>query len=160
MALQTSGSISLGDLQDEFGGLNPIRITEYYRGGAYVPSTRTTTSSSTTSEGPFYSLSFPEYGWAIQEFPPYETVLYWNGVIVFSFDDSDFGVTSSITIGNTIYYRVNFVVSGIPSGGSTYSVYTIRREITTTTTTTVNINTSVPTDGQISLGDFYGATAT
>lgn len=37
MALQTSGAISLLDIQNEFGGSNPININEYYRGGAYVP---------------------------------------------------------------------------------------------------------------------------
>jgi hypothetical protein len=32
-------TISLGDLQTEFGGSNPISISEYYRGGSYVPNT-------------------------------------------------------------------------------------------------------------------------
>ena len=36
MALQTSGAISLLDIQNEFGGGNPIEISEYYRGGTYV----------------------------------------------------------------------------------------------------------------------------
>ena len=39
MALQTSGAISLLNLQTEFGGANPIGLNEYYRGGAYVPNT-------------------------------------------------------------------------------------------------------------------------
>ena len=37
MALPSSGEISLGDLQGEFGGTNPISIIEYYRGGGLVP---------------------------------------------------------------------------------------------------------------------------
>ncbi|NQZ53207.1 MAG: hypothetical protein HRT93_03025 [Piscirickettsiaceae bacterium] len=37
MAIQSSGPISKGDLQTEFGGSNPISISEYYRGGIYVP---------------------------------------------------------------------------------------------------------------------------
>jgi hypothetical protein len=37
MALPSSGQISLGDLQGEFGGTNPISITEYYRGEGLVP---------------------------------------------------------------------------------------------------------------------------
>ena len=37
MALQTSGAISLSQVQGEFGGANPISMSEYYRGGAYVP---------------------------------------------------------------------------------------------------------------------------
>lgn len=37
MALQSSGAISLANVQTEFGGNAPISITEYYRGGSYVP---------------------------------------------------------------------------------------------------------------------------
>lgn len=37
MALPSSGSISLLDIQTEFGGSAPIGINEYYAGGAYVP---------------------------------------------------------------------------------------------------------------------------
>lgn len=37
MPLPASGAISLNDLQTEFGGSNPIAITEYYRGGSLVP---------------------------------------------------------------------------------------------------------------------------
>lgn len=34
-----TGPISLGDVQTEFGGSNPIGMDEYYRGGTYVNST-------------------------------------------------------------------------------------------------------------------------
>lgn len=36
MPLQISGAISLADIQTEFGGSNPISISEYYRGGSYT----------------------------------------------------------------------------------------------------------------------------
>lgn len=36
MALPESGPISLGDIQAEFGGTNPVTLEEYYKGGAYV----------------------------------------------------------------------------------------------------------------------------
>lgn len=32
-----TGQISLSDIQTEFGGSNPIYLTEYYSGGLYVP---------------------------------------------------------------------------------------------------------------------------
>ena len=60
MAIPTSGSVSLGDLQTEFGGTNPIEIDEYYRGGTYVPNTATNTGvplSGTISLGDFYGAS-------------------------------------------------------------------------------------------------------
>lgn len=37
MALPTSGPLSLGNIQGEFGGSNPIALSEYYRGGGLVP---------------------------------------------------------------------------------------------------------------------------
>lgn len=36
MALQISGPISMQDIVDEFGGVAPHSLSEYYRGGAYV----------------------------------------------------------------------------------------------------------------------------
>jgi hypothetical protein len=37
--LTGSGTISLNNIQAEFGGSNPIAISEYYRGGVLVPDT-------------------------------------------------------------------------------------------------------------------------
>ena len=34
----SSGEIDFGDLQTFWGGSNPISLSEYYRGGSYVPS--------------------------------------------------------------------------------------------------------------------------
>jgi hypothetical protein len=39
MAIPKTGSISFSDLQAEFGGSNPISLSEYYNAGSYVPST-------------------------------------------------------------------------------------------------------------------------
>ena len=41
MTLPASGIIKLSDIQTEFGGANPIGLSEYYRGGAYVTSNNT-----------------------------------------------------------------------------------------------------------------------
>jgi len=37
MALPSSGLIRLSDIQTEFGGSNPVSLSEYYRGGGLVP---------------------------------------------------------------------------------------------------------------------------
>lgn len=37
MALQSSGPIKFSEIQTEFGGTNPISMSEYYAGGVYVP---------------------------------------------------------------------------------------------------------------------------
>ena len=46
MSLPVSGPISLLNLQEEFGGSNPIAFNEYYRGGPYVSSALTEIPSS------------------------------------------------------------------------------------------------------------------
>lgn len=46
MALPTSGSLSLAQIQTEFRGDNPIQITEYYRGGAYTTTNNTNVPTS------------------------------------------------------------------------------------------------------------------
>jgi len=51
MTLQSSGAISLLDVQNEFGGSNPIDINEYYGVAAGVP------SSGTISLNDFYGKS-------------------------------------------------------------------------------------------------------
>lgn len=43
MALPSSGVITLSQIQTEFGGDTPIGLSEYYRGGLYVPDSVNTT---------------------------------------------------------------------------------------------------------------------
>lgn len=46
MTLQASGPITLAQIQGEYGGANPISMSEYYRGGGLVPSGNTSISAS------------------------------------------------------------------------------------------------------------------
>ena len=63
MAMPNSGSpISFSQMQTEFGGTNPISLSEYYAGGANVPSGTTGTNgavpaSSTIGMSKFYGTS-------------------------------------------------------------------------------------------------------
>lgn len=58
MALQSSGAISLSDIQTEFGGSNPISLSEYYRGGAYTTTNNTGVPTSGTIQlDDFYNAS-------------------------------------------------------------------------------------------------------
>ena len=67
--MQTSGAISLSNIQSEFGGSNPISISEYIRGGSLVPDTDLNsdipTSLSNISFSDFYGSSV-----ALPIFPP------------------------------------------------------------------------------------------
>lgn len=51
MTLPASGPLSLADIQGEFGGANPISLSEYYAGGAYVPSGTTGTYGAVPTSG-------------------------------------------------------------------------------------------------------------
>lgn len=55
MALQTSGAISLGDVQEEWSGSNPISLSEYYGVDTGVP------GSGTIALSDFYGTSSFEY---------------------------------------------------------------------------------------------------
>lgn len=58
MTLQTSGGIRLDQIQTEFGGSNPISLSEYYRGGSYVHSSITAVpASGAISLSNFYGTS-------------------------------------------------------------------------------------------------------
>ena len=58
MALPASGIINLSDIQTEFGGANPISMSEYYRGGAYVTSNNTgVPTSGTINIADFYGAT-------------------------------------------------------------------------------------------------------
>ena len=59
MPLPQSGPISLDNIQTEFGGANPIALSEYYKGGTYVSSqvTASIPSSGTISLSQFYGAS-------------------------------------------------------------------------------------------------------
>ncbi len=46
MAIQSSGIITLQDIEDEFGGTGSVSLSEYYRNGAYVTSNNTSVPTS------------------------------------------------------------------------------------------------------------------
>jgi hypothetical protein len=51
MALPASGPLTLADIQGEFGGSNPISLSEYYAGGGLVPAGTTGTYGAVPSSG-------------------------------------------------------------------------------------------------------------
>lgn len=51
MTLQSSGPISLSQIRTEFGGSAPDSLSEYYAGGAYVPSGTTGVNGAVPSSG-------------------------------------------------------------------------------------------------------------
>lgn len=143
MALQTSGAISLSQVQGEFGGSNPISMSEYYRNGSYVPSTITTTS--TTG---WYGQMSPLWTWYVASGTSTYTA-YWNGTYIGS------GSGGSITVGGYTY-NVGSIWNTISDKYGTTTYYQIRRTGSTSTT----VNSGIPTSGTISMSQFYGGRKT
>lgn len=146
MALQTSGTISFLDLQNEFGGSNPIAISEYYRGGAYVP---TAITGSYTS----YQWNISTYFWRV--YGSNTITIEWNNTVVYTTTTGS-GSTTDVTTGGYDYNRGTLQYSsGGGKGGTPYYWYNVRRRLASET-----VNTGIPSSGAIDMADFYGGRKT
>ena len=155
MTLQTSGAISLADLQTEYGGANPISISEYYRNGSYVPNSITTsTVVREPSTGYSYSLAPPYYYWMRQATTPNRFYVYWNGTAILSAWEAPSGLSNWTSGGWTYYKGPNLKYS---SYGVNFYNDIYRQQGGTSTT---NVNQSVPTSGTVSLSNYYGGRKT
>ena len=68
MTLPASGPLSLSDIQTEFGGSNPISLSEYYAGGGLVPAGTSGTYGAVPSSG---ALSIQNFYGTSQFIPVY-----------------------------------------------------------------------------------------
>ena len=115
-----TGTISMTDIQTEFGGTNPIGLNEYYAGGAYVPAgtsgvpssdtisinnlrgksktvpVTVTVTPSSRAEGSWFTIS-PSAS------PILYSTLYWKITDLTNLQTADFNVTSGV-----IYYDTEF----------------------------------------------------
>lgn len=137
--LQTSGAISLGDIQTVMGGSNPISLSEYYRGGGLTPSTRSTAVREPSS-GSYYSGA---YLWRVHYASAAQ--LYWAGAYIGA------PTGTSWTTGGVTYFRGASRLT-VSDYGTQFTEYEVYRTYTSTT----NINGTVPTSGAISISQFYG----
>lgn len=78
MTLQTSGAISLANVQTEFSGANPISFSEYYRGGSYVELSAPTVGIPASGQ-----VSLSNY-YAKADVPPFSATLKFSGAIVYN----------------------------------------------------------------------------
>ena len=146
MTLQTSGAISLSQVQSEYGGGNPISMSEYYRSGSYVLGSGTTTTRVPTS-GDANSFGGTTK-WFVNPNGTYNA--FWSGSSVTGARAGNTSVPTSVTIGPITYYRGSYE-SWNQYTGYRYGLYRV-------ITATVNRNTGVPSSGAISLNNFYGGT--
>lgn len=138
MTLQTSGAISLSQVQSEFGGSNPISMSEYYRGGANVPTTISTVGAWSSYQGQLYSYYWNDLGTVV-----------WNNATIANGQSG-----TSFTAGGYEYQRgTAFSSTGGGKGGPSTIYFRLRRRTAGTTTT---VNTSIPASGTIAMSQFYG----
>jgi len=86
MAIQGSGTIKLSEIQTEFGGSNPISMSEYYRGGSYVTDNNTGVPTSGLITLSDYYGSVRQFAFTIssnystpQNLATLATAAGWNG---------------------------------------------------------------------------------
>lgn len=144
--LQSSGAISINDIRNLFGGPGSPSMANYYRGGAYIPATKQVTVFEPAGGGWTAVVSPATFVEDVYDSKnQYDgTYFFWGGVNVGSVNNSS---ATSITTGGFTYYK------GPLWSGWTYFSYYIRR----TSIANQNINTGIPSSGQISLSQFYGA---
>jgi hypothetical protein len=146
----TVTAYNMASIQSALGGSNPISLSEYYRGGPYVPTTASSVVR-TPASGDYYDIYSANYYYWNGPNPAYAGTggIGWNGVFITSIAS---GVTS-YTSGSTTYYRGSFrqIFYGCCSPDTWFwGVYTIGN-------VSVSINTSVPSSGTISISQLYGA---
>ena len=147
--LPSSGAISIADLNTFFPG-SGTAMSNFYRGGARVPSSKTVLINRQPSSGEFYLSNSSGYVWAQGGFGTAPDVfLIWGSQL------GTFPVTANTaTTGGWTYFRGTFRQDAYDQYGQyIWSEYAIYRGQYSTT----NINTGIPTSGQISLSQFYGA---
>jgi hypothetical protein len=179
VALQTSGAIGLDQIRTEFGIAGAVNLSQLYRGGAFVPSSRTVnTTVRDPTTGSYYQVPPATIGpMAALRFDPVRIEEAWT-VVAWS---AEFGVTQWFRLwytdgnGNTAggeFIETPGQVLQINSGGRTWfrgpfqateqsksgqDIFYYRLFFTSGGTSTININQSVPSSGLIGLSNFYGA---
>jgi hypothetical protein len=147
-SLPTSGAMSIGTLNGFFGG-SGTSLSNFYRGGGRVPTTRTSTVTiREPSSGDLYQGG---YEWRVNSF---ESQVFWGGNGTGLGNETTY--YTSVTLSGITYFRGSFradISDG--EGVLQWQEYGIFRTYPSTVTTA--INTGVPSSGTISLSNFYGA---
>lgn len=123
MVLQASGLMSLSNIKSEFNGIDPVELSDYYRGGVYVPNTplnANVPTSGTINLQNFYGASLSTFNISpnVGTVNEGETVrfsvatnnfsgtLYWS--ILGSVTNSDFSSPlNAVTSGGTLIVSAN-----------------------------------------------------
>lgn len=141
----TVTAYNLANVQAALGGVNPISMSEYYRGGPFVPTTRTVITRDPTS-GEIYN--YPSNFWRNYYGAGFSDI-YWFSGGPGQIGGGPANITS-FTNGGWTYYRGTFRFREATYGIDFYGFW---RE----QSSTAPANTGVPSSGQISLSQLFGA---
>ena len=150
MALPSSGVLTLNDIQTEFGGTNPIDLSEYYRGGGLVPDTALNAgipTSGVISVTDFYgsanllALNFATHGTGTNGASVSIGTARSTRMVHLSGYTSNGVEVTSVTIGGVTaaVLRACAAPAAAQPGGNTWQAWA---KVPTGTTATVSINTT------------------
>lgn len=123
MALQSSGTISLSQVQTEFGGANPIGMSEYYAGGVNVPGSTSGVNGAVPASGTISMSKF--YGTSDVSFNPSGGTS--AGTAVFLYDSNSLSATVTITCNQSATWNWTLTAGyggyvSVSNGGSSTSI--------------------------------------
>jgi hypothetical protein len=127
MTLPSSGSISASDIRTEFGGSNPISISEYYNGGIYVTNNVTAIAPNVPSSGTIELSDFYGSGklfnvtFSMSRSADNQNYFYFNSALGLVTATLDFNGSGSITLKfvKNVSYQITANVSKIRLSGNT-----------------------------------------
>lgn len=125
MALPSSGPLALTQIQTEFGGSNPISMSEYYRGGAFVTSNNTTVpTSGAISISNFYGTTKRVFIPLTISSSTYNYDVYANrgGTYIAGISDIQVTVNGGVIVGSTSTSTYAMLVTNSFSSGDTVTI--------------------------------------
>lgn len=125
MALPPSGPLSLSQIQGEFGGSNPISLSEYYRGGGFVTNNNTSVpTSGTISISNFYGTVRRIFIPITISSSTYNFDVYNNrgGSYVAGISDVQVTVNSGARVGSTSTGTYAMLVTNAFASGDTVTI--------------------------------------
>lgn len=110
MTIPSSGAISLSDLQGTLGGSNPISMSEYIKGGTYLPA---------VSYSNWYTPLTGTYGANAKTTTSNMNLSdYYNASPSTQWDYNSSPVKSGYSSSNSTTFNINSYLSGLTSGSS------------------------------------------
>lgn len=116
MPLPSSGPISFSDIQSQFGGANPISLSEYYRGGGFVtdtPVNNTIPTSGAISVGNFYNTygRVPISITISADTTDYDAYANRTGGYIPGVSDLTYTINNGVSVGATSTSNIAFLIS-------------------------------------------------